>query len=169
MRNRTSTRTWSRPRPARRRPQPREHARLRRRSEEHTSELQSRGHLVCRLLLEKKIVSWMPGWIANTLTKKELDLAKAGGYTTEKTETLLQGFDKNVADARAAIQAAKDGDFAVNWSLKRGGHTIFTQPRGPVVRNHLSHFSHHRGHLPVLHSFPTRRSSDLPRARPPAP
>src|SRR5690554_7571339 len=33
------------------------HARLRRlvqRSEEHTSELQSRPHLVCRLLLEKK-------------------------------------------------------------------------------------------------------------------
>src|SRR5207253_10378435 len=28
--------------------------RLRDRSEEHTSELQSRGHLVCRLLLEKK-------------------------------------------------------------------------------------------------------------------
>src|SRR5690625_6544633 len=27
---------------------------LGRRSEEHTSELQSRGHLVCRLLLEKK-------------------------------------------------------------------------------------------------------------------
>src|SRR5690625_6688989 len=35
----------------------REHDRIRRlqmRSEEHTSELQSRGHLVCRLLLEKK-------------------------------------------------------------------------------------------------------------------
>src|SRR5690625_6854647 len=28
--------------------------RVRSRSEEHTSELQSRGHLVCRLLLEKK-------------------------------------------------------------------------------------------------------------------
>src|SRR5439155_20245374 len=27
---------------------------VQRRSEEHTSELQSRGHLVCRLLLEKK-------------------------------------------------------------------------------------------------------------------
>src|SRR5690625_5939117 len=27
---------------------------IRRRSEEHTSELQSRGHLVCRLLLEKR-------------------------------------------------------------------------------------------------------------------
>src|SRR2546422_3264866 len=30
------------------------HGRVRRRSEEHTSELQSRLHLVCRLLLEKK-------------------------------------------------------------------------------------------------------------------
>src|SRR5690625_3704276 len=29
-----------------------------RRSEEHTSELQSRGHLVCRLLLEKKKEIW---------------------------------------------------------------------------------------------------------------
>src|SRR5690625_6428965 len=29
----------------------------RRRSEEHTSELQSRGHLVCRLLLEKKNIN----------------------------------------------------------------------------------------------------------------
>src|SRR5258707_8823969 len=32
----------------------RSHARSRRRSEEHTSELQSRQYLVCRLLLEKK-------------------------------------------------------------------------------------------------------------------
>src|SRR5690625_6995408 len=30
------------------------HALVPQRSEEHTSELQSRGHLVCRLLLEKK-------------------------------------------------------------------------------------------------------------------
>src|SRR5439155_27320657 len=32
-------------------------SRARARSEEHTSELQSRGHLVCRLLLEKKNVN----------------------------------------------------------------------------------------------------------------
>src|SRR5690625_6345737 len=30
------------------------HIHVKNRSEEHTSELQSRGHLVCRLLLEKK-------------------------------------------------------------------------------------------------------------------
>src|SRR6266403_6272249 len=39
---------------AHRRPRTRGHARGRRRSEEHTSELQSRRDLVCRLLLEKK-------------------------------------------------------------------------------------------------------------------
>src|SRR5690625_5570953 len=32
------------------------------RSEEHTSELQSRGHLVCRLLLEKKKTTRRPEW-----------------------------------------------------------------------------------------------------------
>src|SRR5207253_5863556 len=41
------------------------------RSEEHTSELQSRGHLVCRLLLEKKkkkSTTQIPTLIENTTT-----------------------------------------------------------------------------------------------------
>src|SRR5436305_10286932 len=44
------------------------------RSEEHTSELQSRPHLVCRLLLEKKksILSTILRRIANTLTSTKL-------------------------------------------------------------------------------------------------
>src|SRR5437870_10727195 len=42
------------PRGRRARLRPGARLRRRRRSEEHTSELQSRGHLVCRLLLEKK-------------------------------------------------------------------------------------------------------------------
>src|SRR5439155_12237070 len=45
------TRPWSRRRVLREDERPRTSLR---RSEEHTSELQSRGHLVCRLLLEKK-------------------------------------------------------------------------------------------------------------------
>src|SRR5439155_9439346 len=44
--------TLSRPPPAAG-PRSRRRSRARSRSEEHTSELQSRGHLVCRLLLEK--------------------------------------------------------------------------------------------------------------------
>src|SRR5439155_18871946 len=46
------------------------------RSEEHTSELQSRGHLVCRLLLEKKKKTKMPRntWISDWLLVQALAL-----------------------------------------------------------------------------------------------
>src|SRR5947208_8052063 len=50
----TLFRSSSPPRTARRRSPARSAPRLKWRSEEHTSELQSPDHLVCRLLLEKK-------------------------------------------------------------------------------------------------------------------
>src|SRR3989442_3218745 len=48
-----ATSAWC-PRQSRKSPALRTRAAVRHRSEEHTSELQSRPHLVCRLLLEKK-------------------------------------------------------------------------------------------------------------------
>src|SRR5687768_18288479 len=58
FRSSTRRRSASRPAPACSAPpptrRPRTSGRARPRSEEHTSELQSRLHLVCRLLLEKK-------------------------------------------------------------------------------------------------------------------
>jgi uncharacterized damage-inducible protein DinB len=100
------------------------------------------GHLA-------QLVSWMPGWIANTLRETELNLAGAPGYTFETTETLLAGFDQNVREAREAIMASKDADYTVPWALKAGDRVLFTSPRGTVVRNHISHLSHHRGQLTV--------------------
>src|SRR5439155_13559507 len=46
------------------------------RSEEHTSELQSRGHLVCRLLLEKKKSL---GRLASSLTEPSCRIANVTG------------------------------------------------------------------------------------------
>src|SRR5437660_8646215 len=43
------------------------------RSEEHTSELQSRGHLVCRLLLEKKKIN---RWRTLALDMSDSELAQ---------------------------------------------------------------------------------------------
>ena len=96
-----------------------------------------------------QLVSWMPGWIAQTLTETSLDLTKGGGYSVEKTDTLLTMFDENVRAARAAIQKSKDEDYDVKWSLTMGDKVLFTQPRGDVVRQHISHLSHHRGQLTV--------------------
>jgi len=87
----------------------------------------SLGHLA-------QLVSTMPGWLTNAVLETELDLGAATGYSYEKTETLLQIFDKNVREARKAIAAAKDTDFTVPWSLKHGDRVIFTLPRAAVVR-----------------------------------
>lgn len=100
------------------------------------------GHLA-------QLVAWLPGWVTNALTTTELDLAGAGGYSFETTATLLDIFDKNVREAREALSKAKDTDFGVSWSLKRGGQVLMTVPRAAIVRQNISHLVHHRGQLSV--------------------
>ncbi|HJR63073.1 MAG TPA: DinB family protein [Gemmatimonadaceae bacterium] len=100
------------------------------------------GHLA-------QLLAWMPGWVTTTLRSTELDLAGAGGYSFEKTETLLDLFDKNVREAREALGSTTDSDMQVPWSLKRGGQVLFTLPRAVVVRQHINHLIHHRGQLSV--------------------
>lgn len=100
------------------------------------------GHLA-------QLVATMPGWITKTVGGTELNLALGAGYSFQKTESLLEQFDKHVGEARAAIAKSKDTDFDVPWSLKMGDHVIFTLPRGTVVRQHINHLIHHRGQLTV--------------------
>lgn len=96
-----------------------------------------------------QLVSRLPGWIALTLQGTSLDLKQGGGYSNESTETLLAGFDKAVKESREAIRAAKDEDYEVPWSLKMGDQVLMTMSRGEVVRQNISHLSHHRGQLTV--------------------
>jgi len=102
----------------------------------------SLGHLT-------QLVSWMPGWIAQTLKNTELSLGGASPYSYEKTETLLEMFDKNVKDARAAIEGSSEADYDVTWSLKMGDKVFYSAQRREVVRNHLNHLYHHRAQLTV--------------------
>ena len=108
----------------------------------------SLGQLVAHL-------ATLPGWGVVTMAQTELDLNPPGGegYKTpsfDSVEGLLAEFDKNVAGSRAAIAAAADGDFMVGWSLKNGGHTVFTLPRIAVLRSFvMNHVIHHRGQYSV--------------------
>jgi len=102
----------------------------------------SLGHLA-------QLLAWMPGWIAQTMRERELNLKGSAGYSYETTETLLALFDKNVREARAAIEAAGDKEYDADWSLKFGDRTVFTQPRREVVRQHINHLIHHRGQMTV--------------------
>ena len=102
----------------------------------------SLGHLA-------QLVARMPGWLTQMLQHTDLDLSAGQAYSLETTETLLTVFDKNVAEARAALAAARDPDFDVPWSLKMGDRVLMTQPRRDVVRQTINHLVHHRGQLSV--------------------
>ncbi|MBX9789785.1 MAG: DinB family protein [Pirellulales bacterium] len=105
----------------------------------------------------------IPGWVEGTLTQDAWDLQPPGGEPyrtppwTNRAE-MLATFDKNIADAKRALAAASDGDFAKPWSLKMGGQTLFTMPRAAVIRTFvLNHTVHHRAHLCVY-----LRLNDIP-------
>src|SRR5207237_4850925 len=102
----------------------------------------SLGHLT-------QLVAGMPGWITNAVTETSLDLGGYPGYSYESTEDLVKSFDKHVKEARKAIASAKDSDFKINWSLKRGEQVFFTAPRAVIVRQTINHLVHHRGQLTV--------------------
>ncbi len=97
----------------------------------------------------------LPTWITPTLSETELDLNPPGGTgwvspTFQSTDALLATFDANIAAGRTAIAGTADEAFGVPWSLKSGGHVIFTMPRVVVLRSFvLNHLIHHRGQLAV--------------------
>jgi uncharacterized damage-inducible protein DinB len=96
-----------------------------------------------------QLVAWMPGWITRTLREPFIDLSAGTGYSMEDTPTLLAEFDRNVASALDALVSVTDAALDEPWSLKMGDKVLFTTPRGPTVRQHLSHLIHHRGQLSV--------------------
>ena len=108
----------------------------------------SLGHLAIH-------VASIASWTIPTLQATELDLAPPGGepYKGPAWQSLadtLQVFDTTIARARAAIVPVTDLEMAQLWTLKKGGVTLFTLPRGAVLRSFvLNHTIHHRAQLGV--------------------
>jgi hypothetical protein len=100
------------------------------------------GHLA-------QLVSWMPGWVGQAVLNDKLDLARAGGYSFEPTEKLLEGFDKAVKETQDALKNARNVNMEGIWSLTRGERVLFSAPRGAILRNHINHLVHHRAQLGV--------------------
>jgi uncharacterized damage-inducible protein DinB len=102
----------------------------------------------------------LPGWTGVTLSTHELDFASSPYNPPKATtsEELLAIFDKEVAQARAALAATKDETFFEPWTLRNGDHKIFTLPKAGVMRAFvISHIIHHRGQLSVY-----LRLNDIP-------
>ena len=100
-------------------------------------------------------VAEMPAWAVPTVDRESLDIAPPGAppYEPPKLTTrqdVLDLFDKNITDARAAIARASDENLGKPWSLLMGGKTIFTMPRVAVLRSMvMNHVIHHRAQLGV--------------------
>lgn len=63
---------------------------------------------------------------------------------------LLAMFDKNAADARAAIASVSDEELMKPWSLLQNGQTVMTLPKAAVLRTFvMNHIIHHRAQLGV--------------------
>ena len=76
-------------------------------------------------------------------------ISPATPATPTRRPTTTAGVRPERQRARQAIASAKDSDYNVNWSLKRGEQVFFTAPRGVIVRQTINHLVHHRGQLTV--------------------
>ena len=96
-------------------------------------------------------VATLPTWGTETLLRSEIDVGsnpRAAAIVSKST--MLATFDRNVADARAALAGKTDAELAAMWSLKRNGKTVFSMPKTAVLRSFvLNHLVHHRAQLTV--------------------
>jgi uncharacterized damage-inducible protein DinB len=63
---------------------------------------------------------------------------------------VVTAFDQSVAGARAKLAAKSDGELMAPWTLKKGGHDMFTAPAVAAFKSFIiNHSIHHRGQLSV--------------------
>lgn len=96
----------------------------------------------------------IPAWCAAVLDKPVFDLDSAGDSARPRQPlsriALLQEFDGKVSAARASLVQRSDAEMLAPWTLKSGGHEIFTLPRISAIRSFvMNHSIHHRGQLSV--------------------
>ncbi len=96
-------------------------------------------------------VAEIPGWVPVTVQQESVDLPET--YQPEllgSREQILGAFDKNVAEARKALQAADPAGLDRTWTLLFGGKPVFSMPRHAVLRGMImNHLIHHRAQLGV--------------------
>jgi uncharacterized damage-inducible protein DinB len=93
----------------------------------------------------------LPSWTDITIRQSDLDVATAGTAAVAPSRAeLLATFDRNVSNGRGALVGRTDAELLAPWTLKNGGHTVFTMPKASVLRSFvLNHVVHHRGQLSV--------------------
>ena len=96
----------------------------------------------------------IPTWCSAVLDLTEFDLASVGDGARPQVPAsryaLIKEFDEKVSAARAKLVKRTDAELTSPWTLRTGGHEIFTMPRISAIRSFvMNHSIHHRGQLSV--------------------
>jgi uncharacterized damage-inducible protein DinB len=100
-------------------------------------------------------IATLPRWGGMVLQQPELDLGLPANASIARmpfttVPELLNRFDRNVREARAALASMSDAAMSATWTLKNRGATVLSMPRAAILRGFvLSHMIHHRGQLSV--------------------
>jgi len=92
-------------------------------------------------------------WYVGTMTKDVYDMAAdhLERGAPDDIKATLELFERNVAQARAALQSLTEEKLQVDWTMKVGDKVVLgPMPRGIVARGFLfNHIYHHRGEMIV--------------------
>lgn len=92
-------------------------------------------------------------WAIKTLTTDKLEFPaghKFEQYVPATTAALLEKFDAEVAEAKAALASFAPAKWDENWKFVAGGQTWIDESKYLVFRNWvLDHLIHHRAQLGV--------------------
>jgi uncharacterized damage-inducible protein DinB len=96
----------------------------------------------------------IPHWVDIAIDGSSFDLGDPAANVRPdppaSVAELLARFDTNVKKARAKIDEQTDPALFAPWTLKNGGHEVFTMPKVAVLRSFvMNHLIHHRGQLSV--------------------
>lgn len=95
-------------------------------------------------------VADVPSWVRPTMETELLELSPGmyKPFEASNGKELLEYFDKNVAEAHAAMAEASDEQMNQIWTMKWNGQTVMTMPRYNVLRSVvMNHAIHHRAQL----------------------
>lgn len=96
-------------------------------------------------------VAEIVGWAISVFRDDEyVIMPDHKAFDTKSPTELLETFEKNMKDARAALADAPDSGMMHKWALRFGDQEILAMPRAAVYRSMImNHIIHHRAQLSV--------------------
>ena len=95
------------------------------------------------------LVAEIPKWIAIMIEGSEINFATWEKYKLTTTEDMLKYFDKNMEDARKALNNVSNEQLQDFFYLKAGDKVLMKTTKQESVISALNHWVHHRGQLTV--------------------